>query len=123
MSEVYPTIDDRLATVCQRLRGLASEIEEGAVLGVVHLFVHEHVIKTHRSWKIELDVPELEQYQRHPEIGEQVPLHVRSEEACSMLRKVVEECRGVRGIESPCAPSPELLQVIVELLKRTPNGA
>jgi hypothetical protein len=121
VSEVYPTIDKRLAAVCQRLRARANEIEEGAVFGEVHLFVHEHVIKSHRSWKIEMDVPELEQYLCQPELSEQVPLHVRSEEACAMLRRVVEECRGVRGIESPCVPSPELLQEIANLLKRAPE--
>ena len=51
------------------------------------------------------------------------PKPLRIEEAVSMLRRVVEECRGVRGIDSPCAPNPELLQDIVELLKRAPEGA
>lgn len=122
MSEVHPTIDDRLATVCQRLRGLASEIEEGAVLGVVHLFVHEHVIKSHRSWKIELDVPELEQYQRHPELGEQVALPPRAEEALGLLKAILETCKGVRGIDSPAAPEPEQLHAVEALLKRASSG-
>jgi hypothetical protein len=122
MSEVYPTIDKRLAEVCQRLRSRANEIEEGAVLGVVHLFVHEHVIKSHRSWKIELDVPELEEYQRHPELGEQVPLPPRAEEALGLLKAILETCKGVRGIDSPAAPEPAQLKAVEALLRRAPGG-
>ncbi len=123
MSDVFPTIDKRLATVCQRFRGFADEIERKAVLGVVYLFTEEHVIQSHRSWRVEVLVPELSEYQHTPEDGEQVPLPIRSEEACFLLRRVVEECRGARGIDSPCAPNPELLHDILDLLKRAPHSA
>ena len=128
----FPTIDKRLAAVCQRFRAMADEIERKASLGVVCLFIEEHVIESHRlvapsdvsrSWRVEVLVPELSDYQHTPEDGEQVPLPPRVEEACSMLRRVVEECRGVRGIDAPCAPSPEVLHNIVDLLKRTDSGA
>lgn len=127
MSAILPQIDKRLAAVCQRLRGLANEIEEKWHFGVVHLFTEEHVIQAHRGWRIEVPVPELDDYIGQPEDGELVPLPLSIEEtslmlheSSLMLRRVVEECRGVRGIASPCAPNPELLQDILELLKRSP---
>ncbi|MBB6053950.1 hypothetical protein [Armatimonas rosea] len=120
MSAVSPTIDKRLAAVCQRLRGLAAEIEEKWHFGVVHLFTEQHVIQAHRGWRIEVPVPELDDYIGQPEDGELVPLPLGIEETSLMLRRVVEECKGVRGITSPCAPNPELLQDILDLLKRQP---
>ena len=121
MSAVSPTIDKRLAAVCQRLRGLANEIEEKWHFGVVHLLVEDQVIQAHRGWRIEVPVPELDDYIGQPEDGELVPLPLSIEETSLMLRRVVEECRGVRGIASPCAPNPELLQDILDLLKRAPE--
>ncbi|WP_394793109.1 hypothetical protein [Armatimonas sp.] len=120
MSVVFPTIDKRLAAVCQRLRGLADEIEEKWHFGVVHLFVEDQVIQAHRGWRIEVPVPELDDYIGQPEDGELVPLPLSIEETSLMLRRAVEECKGVRGIASPCAPNPELLQDILDLLKRSP---
>ncbi len=120
MSAVSPTIDKRLAAVCQRLRGLAAEIEEKWHLGVVHLLVEDQVIQAHRGWRIEVPVPELDDYIGQPVDGELVPLPLSIEETSLMLRRVVEECKGVRGITSPCAPNPELLQDILDLLKRHP---
>jgi hypothetical protein len=120
VSAVSPTIDKRLAAVCQRLRGLAAEIEEKWYFGVVHLLVEDQVIQAHRGWRIEVPVPELDDYIGQPEDGELVPLPLSVEETSLMLRRVVEECRGVRGIASPCAPNPELLQDILDLLKRQP---
>ena len=120
MSTIVPTIDKRLAAVCQRLRGLANEIEEKWHFGVVHMLVEDQVIQAHRSWRIEVPVPELDDYIGQPEDGELVPLPLSIEETSLMLRRVVEECRGVRGIASPCAPNPELLQDILDLLKRSP---
>ena len=120
MSAILPTIDKRLAAVCQRLRGLADEIEEKWHFGVVHLLVEDQVIQTHRGWRIEVQVPELDDYIGQPEDGELVPLPLSIDETSLMLRRVVEECRGVRGIASPCAPNPELLQDILDLLKRQP---
>jgi hypothetical protein len=119
MSAVSPTIDKRLAAVCQRLRGLAADIEEKWHFGVVHLFTEEHVIQAHRGWRIEVPVPEMDDYIGQPEDGELVPLPLSIEETSLMLRRVVEECKGVRGIASPCAPNPELLQDILDLLKRS----
>ena len=119
MSAILPTIDKRLAAVCQRLRGLAAEIEEKWHFGVVHMLVEDQVIQAHRSWRIEVPVPELDDYIGQPEGGELMPLPLSIEETSLMLRRVVEECRGVRGIASPCAPNPELLQDILDLLKRT----
>ena len=116
MSAIPPTIDKRLAAVCQRLRGLAAEIEEKWHFGVVHLFTETHVIQAHRGWRLEVLVPELDDYIGQPEDGEIVPLPLSIEETSLMLRRVVEECRGVRGIASPCAPNPELLQDILNLL-------
>lgn len=127
MSATIPQIDKRLAAVCQRLRGLAAEIEEKWHFGVVHLLVEDQVIQarsleaadaSHRGWRIEVPVPELDDYIGQPEDGELVPLPLSIEETSLMLRRVVEECRGVRGIASPCAPNPELLQDILDLLKR-----
>jgi hypothetical protein len=118
VSEVYPTIDKRLAAVCQRLRAMASEIEEGAVLGVVHLFVEEHVIQAHRSWRIEVAVPELDDYIGDSERGEQVALPPRAEEALGLLKAILETCKGVRGIASPAAPEPGQLQAVEALLRR-----
>ncbi|WP_309707563.1 hypothetical protein [Armatimonas sp.] len=123
MSAISPTIDKRLAAVCQRLRGLASEIEEKWHFGVVHMLVEDQVIQAHRGWRIEVPVPELDDYIGQPEDGELVPLPLSIEETSLMLRRVVEECRGVRGIASPCAPNPELLQDILDLLKRRPHSA
>ena len=120
MSAIVPTIDKRLAAVCQRLRGLAAEIEEKWHFGVVHMLVEDQVIQAHRGWRIEVPVPELDDYIGQPEDGDLVPLPLSIEETSLMLRRVVEECRGVRGIASPCAPNPELLQDILDLLKRQP---
>ena len=120
MSAVSPTIDKRLAAVCQRLRGLAAEIEEKWHFGVVHLLVEDQVIQAHRGWRIEVPVPELDDYIGQPKDGDLVPLPLSIEETSLMLRRVVEECKGVRGIASPCAPNPELLQDILDLLKRSP---
>ena len=116
MSVVVPQIDKRLAAVCQRLRALASDIEAKWEHGVVHLFVEEYVIQAHRSWRLEVLVPELDDYIGQPEDAELVPLPPSIEETFLMLRRVVEECKGVRGIASPCAPNPELLQDILNLL-------
>ncbi len=115
-----PTIDKRLFLTCQRLRALADQIEERWRYGMVHLFTEEHVIQSHRHWKVEVPVPELEDYQHSPEDGEEVPLPPSVPELCAMLRKVIEECKGARGIESPAAPDSRLLHEIVELLRREP---
>ncbi|WP_395138787.1 hypothetical protein [Armatimonas sp.] len=123
MSAILPTIDKRLAAVCQRLRGLAAEIEEKWHFGVVHMLVEDQVIQAHRGWRIEVLVPELDDYIGQPEDGELVPLPLSVEETSLMLGRVVEECKGVRGIASPCAPNPELLQDILDLLKRRPHSA
>ncbi len=123
MSAISPTIDKRLAAVCQRLRGLAAEIEEKWHFGVVHMLVEDQVIQAHRGWRIEVPVPVLDDYIGQPEDGELVPLPLSIEETSLMLRRVVEECKGVRGIASPCAPNPELLQDILDLLKRRPHSA
>lgn len=117
-----PMIDKRLALVCERFRGLASQIEQHWHHGLVHHFVEEHVIQAHRGWKVEVLVRELEDYLNGPEISEEVPLPIATHEAEALLRRVVEECKGVRGITSPCAPNPELLQEIVELLSRAPDS-
>ena len=120
MSAVPPRIDKRLAAVCQRLRGLAAEIEEKWHFGVVHLFTEEHVIQAHRGWRIEVPVPELDDYIGQPEDGELVPLPPSAEEACELLEQILTTCRGVRGIDSPAVPKPEQLRAVEALLKRSP---
>ena len=120
MSAISPTIDKRLAAVCQRLRGLASDIEEKWRFGVVHLMVEEHVIQAHRCWRIEVPVPELDDYIGEPEDGELVPLPPSAEEALELLEQILTTCRGVRGIESPAVPKPEQLHSVEALLKRSP---
>lgn len=118
MSTVLPTIDKRLATVCQRLRGLASEIEQRWEHGVVHLVIEEHVIQAHRGWRIEVLVPELDDYIGQPEDGELVPLPPASAEALDLLERIVKTCRGARGLESPAVPSVADLLEAERLLKR-----
>ena len=118
MSAISPTIDKRLAAVCQRLRGLAADIEEKWRFGVVHLLVKEHVIQAHRGWRIEVPVPELDDYIGQPEDGELVPLPPRVGEACELLEQILTTCRGVRGIDSPAVPKPEQLHAVEALLKR-----
>ena len=118
MSAVPPTIDKRLACVCQRLRELATDIEEKWRFGVVHLMVDEHVIQAHRGWRIEVPVPELDDYIGEPEDGELVPLPPSAEEALELLEQILTTCRGVRGIESPAVPKPEQLRAVEALLKR-----
>ncbi len=120
MSAILPTIDKRLAAVCQRLRGLAAEIEEKWHFGVVHLLVEEHVIQAHRGWRIEVPVPELDDYIGEPEDGELVQLPPSVEEALEVLEQILTTCRGVRGIESPAVPKPEQLRAVEALLKRSP---
>ena len=129
MSAILPTIDKRLAAVCQRLRGLANEIEEKWRFGVVHLFTEVHVIRarsvssseaSHRGWRIEVPVPELDDYIGEPEDGELVPLSPRAEEALELLEQILATCRGVRGIDSPAVPKPEQLRSVEALLKRSP---
>ena len=135
MSAVLPTIDKRLAAVCQRLRGLAAEIEEKWHFGVVHLLVEEHVIQAHRGWRIEVPVPELDDYIGEPEDGELVPLPPNAGECLELLEQILTTCRrgaygdcaaqvalreGVRGIESPATPKPEQLRAAEVLLKRSP---
>jgi hypothetical protein len=123
MSAVLPTIDKRLAAVCQRLRGLAAEIEEKWRFGVVHLMVEEHVIQAHRGWRIEIPVPELDDYIGQPEDGELVPLPPSSQEALDLLEQILTTCRGVRGIDSPATPKPEQLRAADALLKRRPDSS
>ena len=118
MSAILPTIDKRLAAVCQRLRGLAAEIEAKWEYGVVHLFVEEHVIQAHRGWRLEILVPELDDYIGQPEEGELVSLSPRAEEALELLEQILTTCRGVRGVESPAVPKPEQLKAAEALLKR-----
>ena len=118
MSIVPPTIDKRLATVCQRLRGLADDIEEKWHFGVVHHFTETHVIQAHRGWRIEVLVPELDDYIGEPEDEELVPLPPSAEEALELLEQILMTCRGVRGIESPAVPKPEQLRAVEALLKR-----
>ncbi|WP_309715535.1 hypothetical protein [Armatimonas sp.] len=118
MSVVPPTIDKRLAAVCQRLRGLAVEIEEKWRFGVVHLLVEEHVIQAHRGWRIEVPVPELDDYIGQPEDGELVPLPPSAAECIQLLEQILTTCRGVRGIDSPAVPKPEQLRAVEALLKR-----
>ena len=120
MSATLPTIDKRLAAVCQRLRGLATDIEEKWRFGVVHLMVEEHVIQAHRGWRIEVLVPELDDYIGQPEDGELVPLPPSVEEALELLEQILTTCRGVRGIDSPAVPKPEQLRAVEALLKRSP---
>ncbi|WP_395140097.1 hypothetical protein [Armatimonas sp.] len=118
MSAILPTIDKRLAAVCQRLRGLAAEVEEKWHFGVVHLMVEEHVIQAHRGWRIEIPVPELDDYIGQPEDGELVALPPSAEECLELLEQILTTCRGVRGIESPAVPKPEQLRAVGALLKR-----
>ena len=120
MSQVVPQIDKRLATVCQRFRALAEDIEEKWRFGVVHLFSEEHVIQAHRGWRIEVLVPELDDYIGEPEDGEHVPLPPSAEECLELLEQILTTCRGVRGIESPAVPKPEQLHSVEALLKRSP---
>ncbi|WP_394796290.1 hypothetical protein [Armatimonas sp.] len=120
MSQVVPQIDKRLAAVCQRLRGLAEDIEEKWRFGVVHLMVEEHVIQAHRGWRIEVLVPELDDYIGEPEDGELVPLPPSVEETLELLEQILTTCRGVRGIDSPAVPKPEQLRAVEVLLKRSP---
>lgn len=120
MSAVLPTIDKRLAAVCQRLRGLAAEIEEKWHFGVVYLFTDEHVIQAHRGWRIEVPVPELDDYIGQPKDGELVPLPPSAEEVIELLEQILTTCRGVRGINSPAVPKPEQLRAVEALLKRSP---
>ena len=120
MSQVVPQIDKRLAAVCQRFRALAEDIEEKWRFGVVHLMVEEHVIQAHRGWRIEVLVPELDDYIGEPEDGELVPLPPSTEEALELLEQILVTCRGVRGIESPAVPKPEQLRAVEALLKRSP---
>lgn len=118
MSAVLPTIDKRLAAVCQRLRGLATEIEEKWHFGVVHLFTEQHVIQAHRGWRIEILVPELDDYIGQPEDGGLVPLPPRADEALDLLDRIVKTCRGARGLASPAVPSVADLLEAEKLLKR-----
>jgi hypothetical protein len=119
---LVPTIDKRLATVCERFRGLATAIEQHWHHGLVHHFVEEHVIQAYRGWKVEVLVRELEDYLNGPEEDEQVPLPIASQEAIDLLQQILKDCEGARGITSPCAPKPDLLQQIQELLKRAPDN-
>ena len=120
MSQVVPQIDKRLATVCQRFRALAEDIEEKWRFGVVHYFTEAHVVQAHRGWRIEVLVPELDDYIGEPEDGELVPLPPSAEEALELLKQILTTCRGVRGIDSPAVPKPEQLRAVEALLKRSP---
>ena len=120
MSQIVPQIDKRLAAVCQRFRALAEDIEEKWRFGVVHIFTEEHVIQAHRGWRIEVLVPELDDYIGEPEDGDLVPLPLSAEEALELLEQILTTCRGVRGIESPAVPKPEQLRTVEALLKRSP---
>ena len=120
MSQVVPQIDKRLATVCQRFRALAEDIEEKWRFGVVHYFTEAHVVQAHRGWRIEVLVPELDDYIGEPEDGELVPLPPSAEEALELLKQILTTCRGVRGIDSPAVPKPEQLRAAEALLKRSP---
>ncbi len=120
MSQVVPQIDKRLAAVCQRFRALAEDIEEKWRFGVVHIFTEQHVIQAHRGWRIEVLVPELDDYIGEPEEGELVLLPPSAEEVLELLEQILTTCRGVRGIESPAVPKPEQLRTVEALLKRSP---
>ena len=119
MSQIVPQIDKRLAAVCQRFRALAEDIEEKWRFGVVHIFTEEHVIQAHRGWRIEVLVPELDDYIGEPEDGELVPLPPDTAESLELLEQILATCRGVRGIDSPAVPKPEQLRAVEALLKRS----
>jgi hypothetical protein len=116
-----PTIDARLLKVCERLRGLATAIEDRYQFGMVHLFTEEFVIQQHKGWTIEVRVTELEDYMREPLDGALSPLPPTRSEVKSLLTRLLKNCQGVRGIQSPAAPNPDLLEEIEQLLKRFPE--
>ena len=118
MSQVIPMIDKRLLAVCQRLRALATDIEEKGRFGNVHLFTEQHVIQAHRSWRLEVLVPELDDYIGEPENSETLPLPPSAAEALDLLERIVVTCRGVRGLESPAVPKVADLQEAEALIKR-----
>jgi hypothetical protein len=118
MSQVVPQIDKRLLAVCQRLRALATDIEEKWCFGNVHLFTEAHVIQAHRGWRLEVLVPELDDYIGEPENGKLVSLPPSAAEALDLLERIVTTCRGVRGLESPAVPKVTDLQEAEALLKR-----
>jgi hypothetical protein len=116
-----PTIDARLLKVCERLRGLATAIEDRYQFGMVHLFAEEFVIQQHKGWTIEVRVTELEDYMRESLDGSLSPLPPTRSEVKSLLTRLLKNCQGVRGIQSPAAPNPALLEEIEQLLKRFPE--
>jgi hypothetical protein len=116
-----PSIDVRLLKVCERLRGLATAIEDRYQFGTVHLFTEEFVIQKHRGWTIEVRVSELEEYQFEPLAGTLSPLPPTRSEVTSLLTRLLKNCQGVRGIQSPAAPNPALLEEVEQLLKRFPE--
>jgi hypothetical protein len=116
-----PTIDARLLKVCERLRGLATAIEDRYQFGMVHLFTEEFVIQQHKGWTIEVRVTELEDYMRESLDGALSPLPPTRSEVKSLLARLLKNCQGVRGIQSPAAPNPDLLEEIEQLLKRFPE--
>jgi hypothetical protein len=116
-----PTIDVRLLKVCERLRGLATAIEDRYQFGMVHLFTEEFVIQQHKGWTIEVRVTELEDYMRESLDGPLSPLPPTRSEVKSLLTRLLKNCQGVRGIQSPAAPNPALLEEVEQLLKRFPE--
>jgi hypothetical protein len=120
-SLLTPTIDARLLKVCERLRGLATAIEDRYQFGAVYLFTDEFVIQQHKGWTIEVRVTELEDYQEASLDGQLVPLPPTRSEVKSLLTRLLKNCQGVRGIQSPAAPNPALLEEVEQLLKRFPE--
>ena len=118
---IVPTMDKRILTLYLRLLALAGELRIRASLGCVHLFTEEYIVQAHASWRLELKVPELDDYHRQPEGADYLPIPPSAEEALELLERIVTTCRGVRGLESPAVPNVTDLLEAEQLLQRRPT--
>ncbi|WP_394793845.1 hypothetical protein [Armatimonas sp.] len=117
---IVPTMDKRILMLYLRLLALAGELRNRASFGCVHLFTEEYIVQAHASWRLELKVPELDDYHRQPEGADYLPIPPSAEEALELLERIVTTCSGVRGLESPAVPNVADLLEAEQLLQRRP---
>jgi hypothetical protein len=116
-----PEMDKRALDVYLRLLTVAHELRVREASGEIPLWRDEHVIQTASGWCVQVPVDELWLFSEPPNPAVTrfpVPVPFPHSEATQMLERVLEECKGTRGIALPCAPNPELLQDIEQLLQR-----
>jgi hypothetical protein len=115
-----PRMDARIATVLSRLLSVADDLRYAVREERFDSFLAEYVREDTDGAFLVIPVHELVRY-RYRSAPPAVPAPVTAGELSEMLRRIVSDCRGVRGLHSPAAPQPRLLMEAAALLQRIPK--